>query len=173
MSTFPVRIFICNRCGRLIPKIIRERLRAATVQSPRTRPGHSATRGYSPAPRPHSPRSTQHHSGSHSFSGHPQAGSFRERAPGRSDLRYSVGCDRPLPGTRGCEIRRGGPAYGPAPDASPAPGKRCWLPRALLRAFRLLWMLRCFPAALAQVLVLLLSAPPGLCVYVYANAPLF
>lgn len=72
-----------------------------------------------PAPRPQSPRSTQHHRGSHSFSRHPQAGSFRERAPGRSDLRYRVGSDRRLAGTRPSRLRRGGPAAGPAPDAAP------------------------------------------------------
>lgn len=59
------------------------------------------------------------------------------------------------------------------PPTQPRPGRRGWLRRALLPAFRLLWVLRYFPAALAQVSVLLLSAPPGLCVYVYANAPLF
>lgn len=44
VSTFPVLIFIRNRCGMLIPEIICERLRF--LQSPRTRPGYSATHGY-------------------------------------------------------------------------------------------------------------------------------
>lgn len=164
MSTLPVRIFIRNRCGRLMP---RNNLRAL-ASSYGAKPAHAPwvfchPRLHSPAPRPQSPRSTQHHPGSHSFSRHPLAGSFREHAPGRSDLRYPVGSGRPRPGTRGSGIPRGGPAAGPAPDAAP--------PRASNGGFAAPFCGR--PAFCGCCGVFLLSAPPGLCVYIYENAPLF
>lgn len=71
-----------------------------------------------PTQGPQSPRSTQHHSGSHSFPRHPQAGSFRERAPGPSELRYRVGSGRPQPPLRPAPARRGAAAASsPRPPA--------------------------------------------------------
>lgn len=86
------------------------------MQSPRTRPGHFATRVGTHQLRGRRARAA------HSipavaiaFSHHPPAGSFRQRAPGRSELLYRVGSDRPRPGTRRSAIRRGGPTLAPPP----------------------------------------------------------
>lgn len=127
---------------------------------------------WDPAPRSQSPRSTQHRSGSHSFSRHPQAGGFRERSFGRSDLRYRVRSVRPQPGTRRYGVGRGGPAAGPAfEEAPPRASAACFAASSCGRSASCgcydtflppLPKCRCCSSLLCLA-----------CFYVYANAPLF
>lgn len=145
------------------------------MQSPRTRPGHFATRVGTHQLRGRRARAA------HSipavaiaFSRHPPAGSFRQRAPGRSELLYRVGSDRPRPGTRRSAIRRGGPTLAPPPTQP-----RLWQARlssqrtaAAVPPSAAAALQACSFAQVSLVPMWLLSAPPALCVHVYANAPI-
>lgn len=125
------------------------------MQSPRTRPGHFATRVGTHQLRGRRARAA------HSipavaiaFSRHQPPGSFRQRAPGRSELLYRVGSDRPRPGTRRSAIRRGGPTMAP-PPTQPRP----WQARLSLQrpepAVRLRLLLLYRPAVLPKCLLCL------------------
>lgn len=122
-----------------------------------------------PAPRPQSPRRTQHHRGSHSFSRRPQAGSFRERAPGRSDLRYRVGVCPELAGLGFGEagLQLALPPTQPRPGQTRLASQRPFagVPPPVDAAVP-----SCSPCPSAGVAALCSAWP--ICVYIYANAPL-